>query len=141
MSGVVIQAFKKQPYAVPAPMGATTPAVPATSISALPQEVDLLLYSGDDFSLTLTLKNPDGSITDLTGASAKAQVRTTAADGNIAASFICTISSNVITAHLTGTSSQSLVGNYVWDCQITNSSGSVKTPVAGTVTFTQDVTR
>ena len=143
MSGVVIQAFKKRPapLAVPTPVSTSFSTVPAISISELPQEVDLILYSGDDFSMTLTLTNPDGSITNLVGSTAKAQIRTTAADTTVQASFISSISNNVITLNLTGVSSQNLVGKYVWDCQLTNASGAVRTPVAGTVTFTQDVTR
>jgi hypothetical protein len=143
MSGVVIQAFKKPPapQAVPAPVSTTFSTVPATSISELPQEVDLVLYSGDDFSMTLTLTNPDGTIPSLVGSTAKAQIRRIAADTTIQASFICTISNNVVTLNLTGVSTQNLVGSYVWDCQLTNASGAVRTPVAGTVVFTQDVTR
>ena len=143
MSGVVIQAFKKRPapLAVPAPVSTTFSTVPAISISELPQEVDLALYTGDDFSMTLTFTNPDGSIANLTGSSVKSQIRTTAADVMVAASFICSISANVVTLSLTSASCQNLVGDYVWDCQITNVSGAVRTPVAGTVTFTQDVTR
>ena len=143
MSGVVIQAFKKRPapLAVPAPVSTTFSTVPAISISELPQEVDLALYTGDDFSMTLTLTNPDGSIANLTGSTAQAQIRVTAVDPTIQASFISSISNNVITLNLTGVSSQNLVGKYVWDCQLTNASGAVRTPVAGAVTFTQDVTR
>jgi hypothetical protein len=77
----------------------------------------------------------------LVGSVANAQVRSTAADSTIQASFICSISSNVVTLNLTGVSSQNLVGKYVWDCQLTNASGAVRTPVAGAATFTQDVTR
>ena len=143
MSGVVIQAFKKRPapLAVPVPVSTTFSTIPAILISELPQEVDLVLYSGDDFSMTLTLMNPDGSIPSLVGSTAKAQIRLTSADTTIQASFICSISSNVVTLNLTGVSCQNLVGQYVWDCQLTNASGAVRTPVAGTVTFTQDVTR
>ena len=143
MSGVVIQAFKKRPapLAVPTPVSTSFSTVPAISISELPQEVDLILYSGDDFSMTLTLTNPDGSITNLVGSTAKAQIRVTAVDPTIQASFICSISNNVVTLNLTGASTQNLVGKYVWDCQLTNASGAVRTPVAGAVTFTQDVTR
>ena len=143
MSGVVIQAFKKRPapLAVPTPVSTSFSTVPAISISELPQEVDLILYSGDDFSMTLTLTNPDGSIANLTGSTAQAQIRVTAVDPTIQASFICSISNNVVTLNLTGASTQNLVGKYVWDCQLTNASGAVRTPVAGAVTFTQDVTR
>jgi hypothetical protein len=150
MSGVI--AFRRKPdtrsvtafdqLVAPAPTDVTPPPVPVILISALPQEiVDLFLYTGDDFSMTLTFTNPDGSIANLTGSSVKSQIRTTAADVMVAASFICSISANVVTLSLTSASCQNLVGDYVWDCQITNVSGAVRTPVAGTVTFTQDVTR
>ena len=143
MSGVVIQAFKKRPspQVAPVPLSTIFSTIPEITITELPQEVDLTLYSGDDFSMTLTFTNPDGSIMNLVGSTAKAQIRITAADTVIQASFICSISSNVVTLNLTGVSTQNLVGSYVWDCQLTNASGAVRTPVAGTVVFTQDVTR
>ena len=123
---------------VPAPSPfAISTTVPLKKIEQLPAPVDLILYAGDDFSMEITL-----SPVDLTGASAEAQIRPTAESPTISASFACdVVGIDVVKLTLLGTDTQTLKGGYVWDCQVTNSTGAVLTPVAGTVDFTQDVTR
>jgi len=112
-----------------------------TTVSELPLPVNLDLYSGDDFSMQLTLTNPDGTIADLSNATVMSEIRTTAAAPAIAATFTPDITGNVISLTLAGSDTQELVGKFVWDCQITSGSQLVTTLVAGKVTFTQDVTR
>jgi hypothetical protein len=128
----------------PRPAGRLAPvqevATPS-SISALPSELDLQLYAGDDFAFTLTLTDSSNQPVDLTGATAEAQIRTKPGTPDPpAASFICSISTNVITLTLQGTATQDLVGSYSWDCQVTYSGGTVSTVVMGSVKFTEDVT-
>ena len=119
---------------------AATPTTTVTTITALPDTVNLNLYTGDDFSMSLTLTNPDGSNTSLIGSTVLAQIRS-ALGAAIAASFVPSISGNVITLTLPNTATMNLIGKYVWDCQVTSTTGQIWTLVAGSVNFTQDVTR
>ena len=114
-------------------------ATPRIAVGTLPSPVDLSLYQGDDFYLDLTVTNSDGSPADLTGATPKAQIRTTAADATVLAEFVATITTNVIHLHLTAALTAPLSGPAVWDCQITTPD--VVTLVAGTVTIRPEVTR
>jgi hypothetical protein len=111
------------------------------SASAWPNTVDVDIYQGDDFSMTLTVTNPDGSAANLTGATAAAQIRSAPASTDIAATFTTTIASNVVTLTLTHTAATALSGNYVWDCQLTYSGGTVNTIAAGRVRVAAEVTR
>jgi hypothetical protein len=126
--------------AAPAPRGTTTP-VPITSaaqLSQVPAQVNLAAYSGDDFSFTLTATNPDQSPVDFTGAVILAQIRPKP-DAAITAVFTTTVAANVITLSLDHTTSQPLAGVFVWDCQITYTSGKVHTLAAGVFSITADV--
>ena len=112
-----------------------------TTVTELPLPVNLALYTGDDLAIQLTLTNPDQTPTDLTGGVVAAQIRPSSSSNSIAATFLPSITGNVITLTLSHTDTQALVGKFVWDCQITSASGLVTTLTAGKATFTQDVTR
>lgn len=86
--------------------------------------------------------------TDLTGASAKLQVRVTedsvtpSIDASTAGGTITiTGPDGLIEVNVPGTSTASLLGSYVWDLEITYADGVVQTPVSGTLTVTRGVTR
>ena len=111
-----------------------------SSIAVLPASVDLSLYAGDDFLMTITLTNADGTPADLSGASASAQIRVQPGAA-IAATFTASIAANVVTLQLKGVDTQNLTGNYVWDCQVVYGSGITSTVTRGAVTYTADVTR
>ena len=128
-----------KPVSIPPPIG--VPTTSTITLTELPTPVNLSLYSGDDFTMILTVMNPDGTPTNLAGTTVKSQIRPNPASSTISATLHWAIQANVITLSLIGTDSQNLVGNYSWDCQITNTNAIVQTLVAGTATFTQDVTR
>ena len=115
------------------------PAPPKT-ISALPTVVNLLLYAGDDFYLTLTVLLPDGNPADLTSAVAQAQIRPAPGDPSIS-TFTAVVTGNVVTLHLPAIESAVLPTSAVWDCQITETNGTVTTLAAGNVTMTAQVTQ
>jgi len=120
---------------MPWPTGSTS------SIVELPMPLSLSLYTGDSFAMTLTITNPDGTPTNLVGATVAAQIRTNPASSAISGAFRIGIQSNVITLELLGSDTANLVGNFSWDCQLINASGWVQTLVYGPISFTQDVTR
>ena len=125
----------------PTPASVTTSSSGVTTVTELPMPVNLDLYAGDDFSRQLTLTDPDGSATDLSQASAQSQIRLKQTSTDVVLSFICAIADNIITLTLLGADTQNLKGKYVWDCQVVSPGNAVLTLTAGTVIFTQDVTR
>jgi hypothetical protein len=114
---------------------------PPVNVDALPQIVNLILYQGDDFFLDIAITNPDGSEFDLTGWTARAQVRATPTDIMIMATFTASITANVIALHLPNTESINLAPAAVWDCELTSATPEIYTVVAGTVQTTRHVTR
>jgi len=104
---------------------------------------NLQLYQGDDFIATVTVSNADGSPADLTGCTAKAQIRKDVADKqpSVATEFTTSVQSPVINISLTHEQTLQLNGDYVWDLQITDGSGAITTILAGGISVTQEVTR
>jgi hypothetical protein len=104
---------------------------------------NLQMYQGDDYVATVTVSNADGSATDLSGFAVKSQIRRGVADvdADVVAEFTVTIQSPEILLALTHAQTTPLSGNYVWDLQLTDASGTVTTIMAGQVIVTQEVTR
>lgn len=106
---------------------------------------NLVIDQGSDFAINFTVKE-DGSAKDLTGYSARAQMRTSKTSTSIAATFACSIanpSSGTVTLSLTNaTSSAVTAGTYVYDLEIfTANNASVTRLLQGSVDLTQEVTR
>jgi hypothetical protein len=119
----------------------TATARAAITFNALPMQVDLVLYAGDDFFIDLTVMAPDGSPADLTGSVATAQIRPTPGSAELIAEFDAVIEDNVIHLHLPASEAAKLVaGTSAWDCQL-DTAGVIATQVRGLITATWDVTR
>lgn len=109
----------------------------------LPSNFDLVLYRGDYFPLRITLKNPDNTVLNLTGYTAKASIRATY-DDPLAYNFTVAITAatGVIDITLPSTVSTTIsAGSYIWDFQVTEPSGNVRTYIAGDVQVHDEVTR
>lgn|SRR5262245_12974996 len=132
---------KQVDITIPGPSPGIGPGSSAQTITELPVPLNLVLYTGDSFRMTLTLTNADGTATNLTGAQVLSQIRPEAASGTVSAAFHIGIQGNVITMDLIPSEIKSLAGAYVFDTQVTYSDGWVQTLVAGPVNFTQDVSR
>jgi|TARA_R110000787_G_scaffold249934_1_gene355551 hypothetical protein len=106
---------------------------------------NLVIDQGSDFAVNFTV-NDDGSAKNLTGYSARAQMRTTKSATSVAATFVCTIptpANGTITLALPNATSTSMAaGNYVYDLEIFTTSNAIVTRLLqGSVTLTQEVTR
>jgi hypothetical protein len=112
-----------------------------SALLARPAAVDLVIYQGDDFAFTLTVKNPDGTNADLTGATFVAQIRDVAGSSTstLLATFGVTVATNVVTLSLAHADAATLPAMAVWDCQMTRAAGSVVTLAAGAVKVAADV--
>ena len=120
---------------------------------ALPVGRNLSIYKGDSYSFSFRLRgrNPDGtpgSYVDLTGCTAKAQVRATEDTSTVMAEFATQIptqtGSDLGRVNISLTSVQTEGAGFTggkWDVQLTWPDGSVKTYLSGSVTVTKEVTR
>jgi hypothetical protein len=104
-------------------MGATT------RICDLPAAVDLGLYQGDDFSMTLSVVDTNGNPIDISAGTVEAEIRATRSSPTVAGTFGASISVNVVTLTLDAVDSAALPQLCVWDCVLTQSA--VVTTLAG----------
>jgi hypothetical protein len=126
---------------VPLPTAATGA---ATRIAALPVEVDLALYKGDDFDMTVTVTDPDGAPSDLGGCQLLAQIRSSPQSDPPVGEFSASLDpadSSIIHLALPHSASVLLPPKAVYDCQVTDPGGRVSTLVAGTITTVPEVSR
>jgi hypothetical protein len=106
---------------------------------------NIQIDQGSDFNIDLTVKE-DGSVKDLTGYSARAQMRSKKSDASAAATFTCTVtdaSGGVIKMSLPNSTSSALTaGRYYYDLEIyTASDAIVKRLLEGEVTVDREITR
>lgn len=114
---------------------------------------NLLIQQGETFSRLITIEDSLGVPINLTGYTARAQIRLTAQSTTIAASFLCTFdadrSTGKITISLTDTQTSaitatgdtySVLSTYTWDLEIIVGS-TVTRLLNGTVTVSPEVTR
>lgn len=106
---------------------------------------NLVIDQGSDFAVNFTVKD-NGSAKDLTGYSARAQMRTTKSASSVAATFTCSIptpTNGTVTMSLpNATSSAMAAGTYVYDLEIFTANDTVVTRILqGTVDLDQEVTR
>jgi hypothetical protein len=104
---------------------------------------DLEIYQGDDYVVTVTVKNADGSAANLAGYTAKAEVRRTPADnGPVMAAFTAVVQTpNLVVLTLSNAQTLLLSGVFFWDVQIKSPAGGVTTLAKGRVLATPEITR
>ena len=124
----------------------------------IPATYDIEVYQGDDYDLPLRIRetNPDGSAAgykDLTGYTVTAQIRSAASASTILATFTTTIADQndatnglgLVTLSLDHDTTAGLAATTaapaVWDVQLVDPAGKVKTYLRGGVTIDAQVTR
>ena len=105
---------------------------------------NFILEQGATFSRQLTVKD-DGSAMNLTGYSVASKMRSTHDSSTVVGTFTCTISdaaNGKITMQMTNSTTAAIEeGMYVYDLEITASSGTVTRIMEGRVTVNAEVTR
>ena len=106
---------------------------------------DLVIDQGSDFAIEFTV-NESGSAKNLTGYTARAQLRPTKSSATLTATFTCSIpnpANGKINMSLTNAITTGLAaGRFFYDLEIfTASDGVVQRLLFGEVTLTQEVTR
>ena len=105
---------------------------------------NLFIDQGTDFSVTVDVTDTDGSVLNLDGYSASAQIRKTYTSSSVSATFGTSISANAgqVTLTLSDTVTAGLsAGRYVYDLNIESSGGQVTRVVEGQAIVTPGVTR
>lgn len=110
----------------------------------MPAPLPLSLYRGDTtrWQFKLWADAEKTQAVDLTGASAKAQIRDKPLpDGQLKGELTCVVTlPNIIDAVLAPEVSRDLPKKGYWDLQLTYASGDIATVLAGPVEVTSDVT-
>ena len=105
---------------------------------------NIFIDQGTDFSITVDVTNADGSVLNLDGYTAAAQIRKTYGSSTISATFSTSIAAATgqVTLSLTDTQTSGLTsGRYVYDLNITSSGNVTTRVVEGQAIITPGVTR
>lgn len=104
---------------------------------------DLFVYQGDTPGWTVNVTDEGGTPVDISGYTAKAQIRRAAADADpeVAAEMSAVVQSPFVHLALTASQTAAMTGRYVWDLQLSGAGGEVITIMAGKVTVRAEVTR
>jgi len=108
------------------------------------QKGDLLIYQGDDYAAQVLVSHegiPPNQV--LTGYTAKAQIRTGYADDapNVVVEITTLVQTPYVNLSIPKAQTLTLMGDYLWDLQLIDSSGVVTTILYGNATVLQEVTR
>lgn len=110
----------------------------------LPSNFDIEIYKGDYLPLSVTLVQPNGTPLNLTGYTAQAHIRSNYGDEFVYA-FTVTIpapSTGKIDIVLPSNVSAGIApGTYIWDFQVKEPSGNIRTYLAGDVAVYDEVTK
>lgn len=111
---------------------------------AMPTNYDLRIYQGDTLRFTVTIKDPNGVPVNLTGYSVDAHLKENFLD-NAPIEFTCAVTtptSGVVSVLLPAIITSGLDANksYIWDFQVTDTGGDVRTYLAGDVKVLPEVT-
>jgi hypothetical protein len=120
------------------------PAGGPINAEAMPENVDLVIYQGDTCRFTVTVTDANGTVINLTGYTAAAQLKSDFDDAT-PTNFTCTIStpaSGIVSVVMSAATTAGLTpgSDYIWDVQVTQPGGDVRTYLAGDVTVVPEVT-
>jgi hypothetical protein len=109
---------------------------------SLPANYDLVLYKGDYFETSVVIKDNVGTAINLTGYTAKCSIKSSySASSSFDATCTITALSGLVDIMFPSSVMEDIpAGSYVWDFQVTNPSGNVRTYIAGDVTVYGEVT-
>lgn len=106
-------------------------------------KANITIDQGTSFATTIDVTDEDGNIVNLTGYTGAAQMRKHYTSTTSTA-FTVAITANTgeVKLSLTANATNNVVaGRYVYDCELTDASGTVSRLVEGIVTVTPGVTR
>ena len=103
---------------------------------------DIEIYQGDDFTDVAAVTD-NGAPADLTGYTARSQIRRQVADADpvIVTEMFTAIAGHLVLLSIPHTVTVGFTGNYVWDLQLSALDGTVHTLLHGRVKTLPEVTR
>ena len=107
-------------------------------------KANIVIDQGTDFSAVIDVKNSNGTVKNLTGFTASAQMRKNYAQSTPSGTFVCTDNDTggQITLAMSNTVTGALEpGRYLYDVEIADSTPNITRVVEGTVTVTPGMTR
>lgn len=109
---------------------------------SLPANYNLVLYKGDYFQTSIVIKDNAGAPINLTGYTAKCSIKSSpSASTSFDATCAITAGNGLVNITFPSSVTKDIVaGDYVWDFQVTNPSGNVRTYLAGDVKVYAEVT-
>tara|TARA_R110000822_G_scaffold7323_2_gene30016 strand:- start:169 stop:519 length:351 start_codon:yes stop_codon:yes gene_type:complete len=107
-------------------------------------KANIIIDQGADYSAVIDVKNTNGTVKDLTGFTAAAQMRKNYAQSTPSGTFACT--DNNTGGQITITMSNAVTGalepgRYLYDVEIADGAPNITRVVEGTVTVTPGMTR
>jgi hypothetical protein len=111
-------------------------------MESIPNNVDIVLYQGDDFSLDVSLVTEQDIVIPLDGFTAKCQFRRTyEAESAIEALVTIDSDTSVLNVFVSNEITSLMSGDYIYDLEVTDPNGRKKTYLAGDVHVVPEVTR
>lgn len=111
---------------------------------AMPDNVDIEIYEGDDLDFEMEVRDAANTLVNLTGYTAKGQVKTSYADLSplTLVTTIPTPTNGIVKVSLANTVTAGLTagGDYIYDIQLTNPSGKIRTYLTGDIIVLPEVT-
>ena len=105
--------------------------------------INISIHQGDDWVAVLTVRNQDGTLANISGYTAKAEMRDDYAEtgADLVAEIMAAVNSPIVNLSLGRTTTKAIPsGRYVWDCQLTAPGGNITTIAAGTADLVPEVT-
>lgn len=108
-------------------------------------KANIVIDQGADFATTVTVTDNDGNVVDLSGYSARGQIRkhyTSSTSVSLSFTFATPRSSGELSLSLTNAQTANMeAGRYVYDVELISSANVVSRLVEGIATVTPEVTR
>jgi hypothetical protein len=108
-------------------------------------KANIVIDQGADFSTTITITDASGSVTNLTGYTARGQIRkhyTSSTSVGFSFAFGSPRTEGKLTLSLTNTQTANMAaGRYVYDVELISASNTISRLVEGIATVTPEVTR
>jgi hypothetical protein len=106
-------------------------------------QTNLQIYQGDSYNATVTVLNQDGTVPDLTGYTAQAQIRISTADQSdvwVSMTTEVTPPNTILLSIMPADTTTLIYERFYWDMQVTAPNGTISTLLAGEVDVVLEIT-
>lgn len=104
-----------------------------------PRIVNIVMYRGDDFSMTVSMSSLDGTPINMAGWTGRAMAKKTGESVNI--DIVIASDGLSFDFALTSVAVAAMTGDYSYDVEFTEPNGRVRTYLQGKISIKEDITR